>query len=242
MEEAQLAIRWPIIATLGGCCAAVASGVICAVFPRSAPPSRIEEFVTAEAAPAWCGEVQTYRGATVTIGGMLDATDFAIMPLIAGESIKLDPSWVPPNPPEELAQPALNGGQEAGKPLASEYAYGWPFRCLEYTRWEKRERGRNAPRTVIRQGGWFVANRATNSRPWEELVVPYGVAWVGLLSNCVVFAMLIGTPWALRDARRVLRRSRGLCASCGYNLRGLPETTTKCPECGTAIAPRTPSL
>ena len=43
----------------------------------------------------------------------------------------------------------------------------------------------------------------------------------------------IGPLWATRSAalrrRRKLRRSRGLCVNCGYDLRATPD---RCPECG----------
>lgn len=46
--------------------------------------------------------------------------------------------------------------------------------------------------------------------------------------------------WAVRarvrERRRIRLASRGLCAECGYNLRG---TLARCPECGTVAPPIT---
>lgn len=50
----------------------------------------------------------------------------------------------------------------------------------------------------------------------------YGAAWGVLL------ALVVG-PGALR---RALRRRRGRCLRCAYDLRGIPEGA--CPECGAA--------
>ena len=45
---------------------------------------------------------------------------------------------------------------------------------------------------------------------------------------------------ALRRSRRNRRRRRGLCPTCGYDLRGL--THDRCPECGAPSSPRPADL
>ncbi len=45
--------------------------------------------------------------------------------------------------------------------------------------------------------------------------------------------VLLATGLLFYADRRV---THGLCACCRYDLRGLPPTTTKCPECGNTIA------
>ena len=65
--------------------------------------------------------------------------------------------------------------------------------------------------------------------PYAELRVPY---WFLLL---VFAAYPFGRAWlALRRRRERLRRARGACLCCGYDLRA---STGRCPECGTAFAP-----
>lgn len=54
--------------------------------------------------------------------------------------------------------------------------------------------------------------------------------WTGLFGFVPAVA-LIRRP----ARRRKLRRKLGLCVTCGYDLRGLPEP--RCPECGTPITP-----
>ncbi len=54
---------------------------------------------------------------------------------------------------------------------------------------------------------------------------------LGFVLNTVYYTstpwLFIGGPFALR---KHLRRKRGLCVACGYDLRGNP--THGCPECG----------
>lgn len=54
----------------------------------------------------------------------------------------------------------------------------------------------------------------------------------------ILVGEVIGVWWLLRySPRRIerIRRTRGLCAKCGYSLRGLLEP--RCPECGTPFDP-----
>lgn len=57
--------------------------------------------------------------------------------------------------------------------------------------------------------------------PFHSVVVPL---WLPML----LFAMAPAT-WVLRRRRRNRRNDRGMCPSCGYDLRATPE---RCPECG----------
>ena len=62
--------------------------------------------------------------------------------------------------------------------------------------------------------------------------LPIGILWPGFLIDtacyAVAWALLLPLPGM---ARRALRRRRGLCTACAYDLHGLP-TGALCPECG----------
>jgi hypothetical protein len=68
------------------------------------------------------------------------------------------------------------------------------------------------PRTLGRADYWSVA-------------VPYRVA---IAATALPAATLLTLAWTSRQSRRH-RQSRGLCPTCGYDLRATP---TRCPECG----------
>jgi len=75
------------------------------------------------------------------------------------------------------------------------------------------------------------------SRAWSGTTVH----WPGYLINT---ATLLGlgmwlwfTPILVRDVVRWRRVRRGRCGQCNYDLRGLPEGSAVCPECGTVSVP-----
>ena len=64
---------------------------------------------------------------------------------------------------------------------------------------------------------------------WRAL--PYYPLWPGFIVNTIFYAstlwLILLSPFQLR---RVIRRKRGHCIKCGYDLRGTSEGG--CPECG----------
>ncbi len=78
------------------------------------------------------------------------------------------------------------------------------------------------------------------SRSWDLLLpprtiplrpIPLGLALSTLFWSPLGFAC-IKVPPQIRASRR---RRRGLCATCAYDIRGVP----RCPECGTGAPPQT---
>lgn len=107
------------------------------------------------------------------------------------------------------------------------YEMGWPCRAF----W-----------------GWYVLDRSTQPRERThgilEVVlpkfrsrfnanyeIPYLPLWRGLILNTLFYAVIWCALLALpRVIRRTRRARKGLCRSCGYDMRGL--INTPCPECG----------
>ena len=84
-----------------------------------------------------------------------------------------------------------------------EFVSGWPFR----TSWSE----------------WTNKRKLLSLRP----------IWPGFVNNTIFYAAILSMvtlgPFA---ARRMIRRKRGRCIRCGYDLRGTSGGEAVCPECG----------
>jgi len=125
---------------------------------------------------------------------------------------------------------------------------GWPFRAM---------RCRNDQITIITstlalqvatgeegvQAGIALPDRVQNGvSDWRAL--PYQPMWIGLTLDVVIFAIAwLGVLHGLVPVRSLIRRRRGRCPKCGYDLRGqvvtdvVAEESARaripgCPECG----------
>lgn len=123
-------------------------------------------------------------------------------------------------------------------------AGGWPFRAFRGEHWISwREPAPPATPLIVLDG--FKAVPAPVP-PTERVVslwhmhqtpagvwsLPYEPMWAGLTGNLVVYAatwcvLLAG----IGAARRAIRRRRGQCTRCAYDLGGLAPGAA-CPECG----------
>jgi hypothetical protein len=85
----------------------------------------------------------------------------------------------------------------------SEGAQGWPFRALS------------------QESSYRTRNLALAFTPlWRGFVIDtlfYGAVWLGVF-------------FGFASAKRAIRRKRGRCPRCGYDLRG--DLATGCSECG----------
>ncbi len=90
--------------------------------------------------------------------------------------------------------------------------------------------------------GWLCCgftDLRTQWLPWWDFRELMGVSfcryWAISIPLWMPTASFGGLTWYLwlPYRRRRLREQRGLCAACGYNLRGSPGP--RCPECGTAF-------
>lgn len=124
-------------------------------------------------------------------------------------------------------------------------ATGWPFRAFrgeQWIRWSPAPipalpqvtLGPNAIPVLVPEpmertvSLWLVADTVSGS--WA---IPYAPIWRGLSSDLLIFAAFWFLVLSLASLRRALRRRRGLCNRCAYDLKGLPPGSP-CPECGQA--------
>jgi hypothetical protein len=129
------------------------------------------------------------------------------------------PAWA------DIPEPTGGG---AGDTYRIVEAHGWPMPALAY-RFEGE--GGGAASTGVIHGGIALSPRATGAW-YDPRALPLTPIWSGLFMDAALLtlawsAMLDGAP----ATRRWLRRRRGLCPSCAYDLTG--NTSGACPECGT---------
>ncbi len=108
---------------------------------------------------------------------------------------------------------------------------GWPFVAVRRISVVDHKQGYNIPvfgdgtiLQTIRQG--------IDLDPNYDAPLPLLPAWPGFLANVAIFAL----PFCMlargcQFCRRLRRRRRGVCTSCGYPATGLGV----CPECGTPV-------
>lgn len=113
---------------------------------------------------------------------------------------------------------------------AIEEAHGWPFRSFWCEiGWDNT----GNDWTLVSHGGFLLSDDEVHINPeYSGLrVIPYRPVWSGVVLNTAILglflsAVLLG-PGLIR---RVIRRRRGHCLQCGYDLLG--EYGAGCPECG----------
>jgi len=179
---------------------------------------------------------QVYANRWQTLGGVFLATGTgigAVSPPPYFPALEdVVPSWA-----RRSSVPWLTG--DASWPEREQERYvsgrGWPLIAV----WCQYESARSER--------WLLHPRGAIELPWAQsnsewgigalfMALPYRPVWAGLALDAAVY----GAAWwmvlfGIAGARRWSRRKRGQCATCAYELRGLP-AGTPCPECGTARA------
>jgi hypothetical protein len=91
----------------------------------------------------------------------------------------------------------------------------------------------NLPERVVGLFGYGVCRyRGSFVEKYDALTLPYG-SFVAVAATS--WLLLAWRYWRDRAARRI---AAGLCAACGYDLRGGHD---RCPECGAIAPPRSPA-
>ena len=128
-----------------------------------------------------------------------------------------------------------NGERHISPPVLLQKAYGFPFRSM-YWNWDSGSRRANPMPQNFLSNGMTLKPHTHNMRPstfsldhhraLPLLVLPFGFAL-----NTVITALLLWLLFiSLVKLRRTVRRRRGLCVTCAYDLRGAEHEA--CPECG----------
>jgi hypothetical protein len=179
-------------------------------------------------------------------------SDWFVMTSRAARFERIDSHWstgaprftgVPPSKPAAELLPTYTdfGRPTEGYPgdtlvWRTTDARGWPFLCM-WSGWE--HIGPTTPGVIagtvfdFSNGYLIPSDRTKPFSQWTALLVfPLAPIWSGFavntLSYAIVLWLLIAGPFVLRG---LIRRRRGCCPKCGYDLRGaLPGAS--CPECG----------
>jgi len=149
------------------------------------------------------------------------------------------PAWWAAAPPLLDRAPALEvePALDAAPPMAwavfelVQDARGWPVPAL-WCEWDLS--GNHLTASTVRGGLPLAQRRGGLARADTVRALPYRPIPLGLTADTLLFALAWSALlFALRALRTRLRRHRGLCVTCAYNLAGLPHNSP-CPECGHA--------
>lgn len=192
---------------------------------------------------------------TAAVGGMQFVTLRGAEAAAKGWAVAVPPDWDSPNLWQQTGSVGrtevmvVAGAFEnnygswtsmswAGDQILSLQDVGWPMRALRSKRFGMFEgsAGVQVRSIVTRFVSWRVGimRLAPPITPESGNHVTYFPArpiWPGFSFNSVLFGAIIWSALlGCTQMRRWLRRRRGVCPACGYDLKG--DTASGCPECG----------
>ncbi|HVZ93637.1 MAG TPA: hypothetical protein VG797_03920 [Phycisphaerales bacterium] len=149
-------------------------------------------------------------------------------------------------PPERLGWPAPTAQVPAAEFRLFLFSYGFPMPAMSWQTTEVSQPVSYWPHANERmrredRGAWLaegvdlpeLVRPGKVTYPVVKRRLPLKPCVAGFAVNPTAYAAVVGVVWGLGTvAQRVVRRRRGLCRDCGYDLRGLPVNVAKCPECG----------
>ena len=116
-------------------------------------------------------------------------------------------------------------------------ARGWPFLAF----WSGREVDGSSPAGATVGNSISITNGyllpGERNMPYSHYsdarILPFAPIWTGVAINTISYAVLLWMLWLSPSVvRHHIRRTRGLCVKCGYDLRGTSGGGGGCPECG----------
>jgi hypothetical protein len=106
---------------------------------------------------------------------------------------------------------------------------GWPLRCVESRRVGTEIDGKRA--SIDQLPAWMSGIRVPEKVASGSRDLPLVPLWPGFLVDTAFWGGAAFLVWSVPGfVRRGVRRRRGRCVRCGYELKGL----AVCPECGGA--------
>ncbi len=112
----------------------------------------------------------------------------------------------------------------------ADFGYGWP--CIAFW-YQTRGRIQGNASDIDSFAGALVIQGNPDVRGQPNCrVIPFWPVWRGLLIDIALYAVLWSLLlFGLPALRRAVRRRKGLCPHCAYDLRATPPNQP-CPECG----------
>ena len=200
-----------------------------ALWVDSMATPRHERGITAPDHPRWrvfrttsrsATHIQSYATRRPYPRGQLpaDATPEEVDTWLQGEAVRVPSDLVTAPYWSRTSDPPVETDYQAGG--LWEEARGWPMRSLMWV-WPRKESD-----TLIR-----ALNLGDVQGPVGiPRALPLQPIWPGFAINTLTYAAVLWLPFAPFTIRRVIRRRRGRCIKCGYDLRHAEHQA--CPECG----------